>query len=161
MTLTLPSPPDIKLFEEQVDLKDATSNIHNDASKRPLTPPLPSSPSSNTLKTTKTMPWEIIHDNSFCMFKIVLDSVGSTAALCYLPTRFQGIIEFYHLEIPIAYRHQGLGDYLLDEAFQWVERSKISVVPSCPFVHEYLETRFPDKKSGGWKYIVNTQERKR
>jgi hypothetical protein len=34
-------------------------------------------------------------------------------------------------------------------------------VPSCPFVNEYLETRFPDKKTGGWKYIVNTQERKR
>lgn len=61
----------------------------------------------------------------------------------------------------MAYRHQGLGDYLLDEAFRWVERSKLFVVPSCPFVNEYLETRFPDKKTGGWKYIVNTQERKR
>jgi hypothetical protein len=35
----------------------------------------------NTTNKLKAMPWEIIHDNSFCMFKIILDSVGSTGKI--------------------------------------------------------------------------------
>ncbi|KAI7898020.1 uncharacterized protein BX663DRAFT_526352 [Cokeromyces recurvatus] len=78
----------------------------------------------------------------------------SLAALCYLPTKSKNIIEFYHIEIPIAYRHQGLGDLLLSRAFQWVKMLKLLVIPTCPFVRKYLETHFPDKKSEYWSCIV-------
>jgi hypothetical protein len=33
------------------------------------------------------------------------------------------------------------------------------VIPTCPFVIKYLETRFPDKKSGNWSCIIKTAEK--
>ncbi|KAI8968255.1 hypothetical protein BDF20DRAFT_916805 [Mycotypha africana] len=98
----------------------------------------------------------MVHDANCCMFKIILDSKGNTAALCYLPTRYRNIIEFYHIEIPVSYRQQGLGDLLLYYAFQWVKRLNLLVIPTCPFVLKYLETHYPDHKSGDWPCIVNT-----
>lgn len=67
----------------------------------------------------------VIHDAHCCMFRITLDSKGTIgkilaimhssmsktkspssikAALCYLPTRFQGLIEFYHTVSHLARR---------------------------------------------------------
>ncbi|CEG80764.1 hypothetical protein RMATCC62417_15059 [Rhizopus microsporus] len=40
---------------------------------------------------------DVEHDPSNYMFKLQLDNKGSTAALCYLPTRCPNIIEFYHI----------------------------------------------------------------
>lgn len=62
-------------------------------------------------------------------------------------------------EIPATYRHQGLGDLLLYRAFQWVEKSKLLVIPTCPFVRKYLQTRFPDQKSGDWSCIILSEKR--
>ncbi|KAI9249144.1 hypothetical protein BDA99DRAFT_418354, partial [Phascolomyces articulosus] len=62
----------------------------------------------------------------------------STTALCYLPTRFQRMVEFYHTEIPIAYRDLGLGDLLVVQGFRWAETTKLLVIPTCPFVRRYL-----------------------
>lgn len=81
------------------------------------------------------------------MFKLLLDSEGNTAALCYLPITRQHIIEFYHTEIPFMYRHQGLGDLLLSRAFQWAEDTKKIVVPTCPFVRKYLAAKSPNDDS--------------
>ncbi|KAI9497115.1 hypothetical protein BDB00DRAFT_757392, partial [Zychaea mexicana] len=61
-----------------------------------------------------------------------------TAALCYLPTRFSWMVEFYHTEIPTAYRDLGLGDRLVVHGFQWAETAKLLVIPTCPFVRRYL-----------------------
>lgn len=60
----------------------------------------------------------------------------------------------------MEYRNQGLGDLLLYRAFQWVEKSKLLVIPTCPFVRKYLETRFPDQKSGNWSCIILTEKEK-
>lgn len=56
-------------------------------------------------------------------------------------------------EIPAAYRNQGLGDLLLSKAFEWVEKEDLLVIPTCPFVLGYLESHFPDKKSGSWLFV--------
>ncbi|ORE15284.1 hypothetical protein BCV71DRAFT_185659 [Rhizopus microsporus] len=79
-------------------------------------------------------------------------SNSSHTALCYLPTRCPNIIEFYHIEIPFTYRHQGLGDLILQKAFQWAEKAKKVVIPTCPFVRKYLENRLE-------KCIVNQEQK--
>lgn len=155
----LPSPPDLKIQDyEELNAKYMIEQQQQKAMplSPPLQPTLKSSPPSplpliNDLSQFHAL--DIIHDPGYCMFKIQLDK-QNTAALCYLPTRYKNIVEFYHIEIPVAYRHQGLGDLLLYRAFQWAEKTQLLVIPTCPFVRKYLETRFPDQKSGDWSCIV-------
>ncbi|KAK4514891.1 uncharacterized protein ATC70_002497 [Mucor velutinosus] len=155
----LPSPPDLKI-QDYEELNNKYMIEQQQQKAMPLSPPLqptlkPSPPSAlpliNDLSQFHAL--DIIHDPGYCMFKIQLDK-QNTAALCYLPTRCKNIVEFYHIEIPVAYRHQGLGDLLLYRAFQWAEKTHLLVIPTCPFVRKYLETRFPDQKSGDWSCIV-------
>ncbi|KAI8980992.1 hypothetical protein BDB01DRAFT_794925 [Pilobolus umbonatus] len=94
----------------------------------------------------------VIHDMTDCMFKVQLDG-KIVAALCYLPTRHRNVIEFIHIELPVEYHNRGIGDLLLYQAFQWVEKANLRVVPTCLFVRDYLEARFPDRKSGSWSCI--------
>ncbi|KAI8069645.1 hypothetical protein BC940DRAFT_22797 [Gongronella butleri] len=125
----------------------------------------------------------IIHDTTHYMFKMCLDTKGNTgkknkkmkkrgkkgtsvrvfgqptffflAALCYLPTRFAPIVEFYHTEIPVAYRNMGIGDTIVRRAFDWVQQLNLLVIPTCPFVRKYLNTHYSDASSGLWKFIVD------
>ncbi|CAO3646261.1 unnamed protein product [Mucor hiemalis] len=111
------------------------------------------------------------------MFKILLDTKGNTgkykyvdnidrkpyspyfiAALCYLPTRFKNIVEFYHIEIPSAYRNLGLGDLLLCKAFEWAEKTKMMVIPTCPFVLQFLLNRFSNGDNKKWSCIVTNDK---
>ncbi|KAG2226648.1 hypothetical protein INT45_000995 [Circinella minor] len=82
--------------------------------------------------------YDIVHDRQACMFKMKIDGRGTIAALCYLPTRVQTLIEFYHTEIPIGYRDMGLGDLLVKRAFEWAEERKALIIATCPFVRRYL-----------------------
>lgn len=82
---------------------------------------------------------DIIHDIELCMFYIKLDTKGTKAAICYLPTTVKNVIEVYHIEIPIAYRHQGLGDKLVKECLNWAKESGTLVIPTCAFVKRHLE----------------------
>ncbi|KAI9318798.1 GCN5-related N-acetyl-transferase-domain-containing protein [Dichotomocladium elegans] len=95
---------------------------------------------------------DVVHDVYCCMFRITLDDKGSIAALCYLPTRFQKMIEFYHTEIPTAYRDLGLGDLLVAQGFRWAEATNLLVIPTCPFVQRYL-----DRNSKNWGCVVHTE----
>ncbi|KAF1802761.1 hypothetical protein V8B55DRAFT_1482868 [Mucor lusitanicus] len=157
----LPSPPDLKI--QDYEALNSKYMIEQQQQKAmPLSPPLqptalktspPSSPLPLINDLSQFHALDIIHDPGYCMFRIQLDK-QNTAALCYLPTRCKNIVEFYHIEIPVAYRHQGLGDLLLYRAFQWAEKTQLLVIPTCPFVRKYLETRFPDQKSGDWSCIV-------
>ncbi|KAG2198539.1 hypothetical protein INT47_008643 [Mucor saturninus] len=81
----------------------------------------------------------IIHDEELCMFSIQLDSKGTTAAICYLPTTIKNVIEIYHIEIPVSYRHQGLGDKLVKKCLDWAKESGTLVIPTCAFVQRHLE----------------------
>ncbi|CAO3616418.1 unnamed protein product [Mucor hiemalis] len=40
---------------------------------------------------------EVIHDEELCMFYIKLDTIGTKAAICYLPTTVKNVIEAYHI----------------------------------------------------------------
>lgn len=87
----LPSPPDLKISDYEPPTK--------------LTKPL------IDIKPLSQQ-FSIIHDLNYYMFKIQLDKKGNTgkkeysridkilickvAALCYLPTRYKNIVEFYH-----------------------------------------------------------------
>ncbi|CAO3600441.1 unnamed protein product [Absidia cylindrospora] len=123
--------------------------------------PTQSTASSATTLQSLTRPTfdisQVTHDAKNYMFKLCLDSKGNIAALCYLPTRYSTLIEFYHTEVPLAYRHLGLGDLLVRRAFEWVEQSNLLVIPSCPFVLRYLRTHYPDMNGGQWKYIVDDE----
>ncbi|KAI9493988.1 GCN5-related N-acetyl-transferase-domain-containing protein, partial [Zychaea mexicana] len=81
---------------------------------------------------------DIVHDGQACMFNMKLDERGSIAALCYLPTRVQTLIEFYHTEIPLGYRDMGVGDLLVKSAFEWAAERNALVIATCPFVRRYL-----------------------
>ncbi|KAI8344166.1 hypothetical protein BC941DRAFT_407923 [Chlamydoabsidia padenii] len=157
----------------------SSSSSSSSAKKRPLPkePPLTDTPDtlskeapsiSSSSSTTTNIPRSsirptfdkdnVVHDAKNYMFKLSLDSKGNIAALCYLPTRFATLIEFYHTEVPLAYRHFGIGDLLLQRAFEWVEQSNLLVIPSCSFVLRYLKTHYPDMKTGTWNYIVNDEQ---
>ncbi|KAL9554944.1 hypothetical protein PS6_003117 [Mucor atramentarius] len=141
----LPSPPDLKI-QDYEELNSKYMIEQQQKKSMPLSPPLQPTlkPSSSQLPLISDLSQfhalDIIHDPGYCMFKIQLDK--------------QNTVEFYHIEIPVAYRHQGLGDLLLYRAFQWAEKTQLLVIPTCPFVRKYLETRFPDQKSGDWSCIV-------
>jgi hypothetical protein len=143
MARPLPSPPDLKITYEYPKLihNNNHHNHHQHNNNIPLTPPTntcnqyhntPKRPRllhrQETLLLSKDFhAVDIIHDPSYCMFKISLDSKGTTgnikcilqnqvahiyiiAALCYLPTRYKNIIEFYHIVsktniITLVYSH--------------------------------------------------------
>ncbi|KAH8554410.1 hypothetical protein BGW37DRAFT_415846, partial [Umbelopsis sp. PMI_123] len=80
-----------------------------------------------------------------------------TAATCYLPTRFRGVIEFYHTEIPTEYRSAGVGDLLTACAFQWAETNGLLVLSTCQFVQLHLAQRFPNNEDR-WACVVQNEQ---
>ncbi|KAI8088757.1 uncharacterized protein BX664DRAFT_331296 [Halteromyces radiatus] len=146
------SPTIITTQPTQSPLSSPTTTTVISTTSSPLssTSPRPSAPSYDISQVT--------HDAANYMFKVCLDSKGNIAALCYLPTRFPTLVEFYHTEIPFAYRHLGIGDLLVKRAFQWVEQSNMLVIPSCPFVVRYLKTHYPNGTSGDWKFIMTDEQ---
>ncbi|KAF7730802.1 hypothetical protein EC973_001320 [Apophysomyces ossiformis] len=132
---------------------------NNTSPSFPDTPnPLPTPPSTSSKPKRSFDVSDVFHDRPYYMFVIELDLEGSIAALCYLPTRYQRIIQFFHTEIPIKYRNMGLGDILVGEGFRWSLESGYLVIPTCPFVQRHLQHRFQDRKSGSWKCVVFSEE---
>ncbi|KAI9028140.1 hypothetical protein CLU79DRAFT_553428 [Phycomyces nitens] len=90
----------------------------------------------------KFSPNDVAHDKKHRMFTIVLNEAGLLAALCYLPTQYPTIVEFYHVEIPVAYRHQAIGDLLVATALCWAVDDGYQVTPTCEFVRLHLENKY-------------------
>jgi predicted GNAT family acetyltransferase len=79
----------------------------------------------------------IVTDNpSANRFEITVD--GQVAGFAAYRRR-DGVIEFTHTEVDDAYEGQGLGSTLVREALEAARRDGLRVVPSCPFVKEYIE----------------------
>jgi predicted GNAT family acetyltransferase len=79
----------------------------------------------------------IVTDNpSANRFEITVD--GQVAGFAAYQRR-DGVIEFTHTEVDDAYEGQGLGSALVREALEAARRDGLRVVPSCPFVKEYIE----------------------
>lgn len=58
---------------------------------------------------------------------------------------------FHSQEIPTAYRELGIGDLLVTQGLRWAEATKRVVIPTCPFVQRYLDT-----KGERWHCIATT-----
>ncbi|KAI8375384.1 hypothetical protein EDC96DRAFT_497037 [Choanephora cucurbitarum] len=106
---------------------------------------------------------KVFHDEKQCMFLLRLDQKGTIAALCYLPTRVKKVIEVYHIEIPIKFRHRGVGDKLVKEFLHWVKESGTLVIPACNFVKRHLElfdygTTIVSNEQEAVKYFVSTMK---
>jgi predicted GNAT family acetyltransferase len=62
------------------------------------------------------------------------------AALAYDP-RPDGSIEVLHTFVPEQARGRGVGEALAGAAFDWARSHRRRVVPSCPFVAQWVRGR--------------------
>jgi uncharacterized protein len=65
-----------------------------------------------------------------------LQQNGETAFLLYSKTG--GSIRLIHTEVPEALRGQGVGSKLVGGVLRQAQQRELSIIPSCPFVAEYL-----------------------
>ena len=79
---------------------------------------------------------EIVDHPQMRRFEIRLDGqLAGTAAYRLEPGR----VRFTHTEVDPAYEGHGLGGQLAAGALDLVRERDLKVVPSCPFIAEYIE----------------------
>lgn len=49
-----------------------------------------------------------------------------------------GVINFYHTEVPPAYQGQGIGEKIAQTALDYARAEGLRVVASCPFISVYI-----------------------
>jgi uncharacterized protein len=76
-----------------------------------------------------------IIDNAV-LHRFELQQNGETAFLLYSKTG--GSIRLIHTEVPEALRGQGVGSKLVGGVLRQAQQRELSIIPSCPFVAEYL-----------------------
>ena len=62
---------------------------------------------------------------------------GHTAFIDY--RQRNGVLDLLHTEVPAALRGGGVGSELVRAALDWARDQKLKILPSCPFVAEWLE----------------------
>jgi uncharacterized protein len=77
-----------------------------------------------------------IIDNAV-LHRFELQQNGETAFLLYSKTG--GSIRLIHTEVPEALRGQGVGSKLVGGVLRQAQQRELSIIPSCPFVAEYLK----------------------
>jgi uncharacterized protein len=77
-----------------------------------------------------------IVDNAV-LHRFELQQNGETAFLLYSKTG--GSIRLIHTEVPEALRGQGVGSKLVGGVLRQAQQRELSIIPSCPFVAEYLK----------------------
>jgi predicted GNAT family acetyltransferase len=82
---------------------------------------------------------EVVHDTKKNHFRVSLD--GADALLEYGES--DGMIEFFHTEVPQAHEGKGVGSALAREALEYAKKQGLRVVPTCAFVSGWLE-RHPE-----------------
>ena len=81
------------------------------------------------------MPEPEITDNT-ALHRFELETDGETAFVLY--SKSQNSLRLVHTEVPDALRGKGVGSKLIAGVLRLARQSKLTVVPSCPFVAEYL-----------------------
>lgn len=82
------------------------------------------------------MPDSQVTDNS-AHHRFELRQDGATAFLLY---RRQGSsLQLIHTEVPDALRGKGVGSKLVEGVLRLAQQQKLSVVPLCPFVADFLK----------------------
>jgi uncharacterized protein len=82
------------------------------------------------------MPQAQIVDNA-ALYRFELQQDGETAFLLYSKTGDS--IRLIHTEVPEALRGHGVGSRLVGGVLRQAQQQKLSVIPLCPFVAEYLK----------------------
>jgi len=76
------------------------------------------------------------HDETTHRFEIDLGADG-VAYLAYEPAG-DGVIDLQHTIVPDAAQHRGVGSALAAAAFEHARAAGLRVVPTCPFVADWL-----------------------
>ena len=92
---------------------------------------------------------EIVDNTALHRFELHLD--GEIAFVLY--SREHNSIRLIHTEVPNQMRGKGVGSSLVNGVIRLAERQKVSVIPSCPFVADYLK-RHPE-----YAQTVDTEHR--
>ncbi len=87
---------------------------------------------------------EVVHNEAEQRFELAVE--GGLAQLGY--QRRDGAPVLSHTEVPPASEGEGVGSRLVLAALEHFEAAGERIVPSCPFVHDYIE-RHPV-----WRRIV-------
>lgn len=64
-------------------------------------------------------------------------AAGGTPLLKYV--RRDGVLHLVHTEVPESMEGKGYGSVLAKAALDSARAAGLKVVPSCPFVHEYIQ----------------------
>ena len=86
---------------------------------------------------------EITHDTDGNRFVSRLD--GGEAELAYME-RDGKVLDLIHTYVPAAARGEGIGESLVEHAFDFAEENGYRVIPSCPFVRAWLQEH-PERQS--------------
>ena len=77
----------------------------------------------------------VVHNERKQQFEIEL-APGTRAILSY---RQRGeALDLVHTEVPPAWRERGIAGQLAHAALEFARNQKLAIVPSCPFVLDYL-----------------------
>jgi predicted GNAT family acetyltransferase len=86
------------------------------------------------------MPDPDIFDNT-AQHRFELQDDGHTAFLLYSKTG--GSLRLIHTEVPEALRGKGIASKLVKGVLRLAQQNRLSIIPSCPFVAQYIK-RHPD-----------------
>ena len=75
------------------------------------------------------------HEKSARRFAARLD--GEIAYLSYTDNG-TGVLDYAHVYVPPAFRGQGIASKITRVALQYAANNNISIVPTCPFVRDYI-----------------------
>ena len=81
------------------------------------------------------METEVKHDKENRRFVTIVD--GFEALLDY--TREEDKINFYHTYTPPQLRGKGIAKIVVEFAFKYARENHLKVIPSCSYVHAFVE----------------------
>lgn len=97
------------------------------------------------------MPSDVIDNTAKTRFELELD--GATAFLLY--KRDGAFINLLHTEVPPALQGKGVGSKLVGGAMHLIREQKLTAIPICPFVIDYL------KRHHEYLDIIAAEDRRR
>lgn len=79
--------------------------------------------------------FKVRHNESRHRFEIDLED-GALALLAYLPR--DRTLNLVHTEVPAPWEGRGIAARLAQAAMEYAREAGFTVIPSCPYVQEYL-----------------------
>lgn len=92
------------------------------------------------------MPHIIKHDTENQQFITQVD--GKDAYLRYM-IKDDHTIDFHYTYVPNELRGKGLAAEVVKEGFKFAEENKLKVIPTCPYIHTFLQ-KYPEYE----KFVV-------